>query len=96
MFAIAFDLSTAELKKHYGEPYNSAYIEVQKALEFRGFKWTQGSLYITDNDDMANLMLALNDLKKIEWFSKSVKDIRSFRVENWSNFTDYIKNTRNE
>lgn len=91
MFAIAFDLEVAELKKYYGDPYNNAYFEIREELKKFGFEWTQGSLYLTDNDDMANLMMALNALKGIEWFSKSVRDIRSFRVENWSNFTKYVK-----
>ena len=30
-------------------------------------------------------------LKKIEWFRKSVRDIRGYKVENWSNFTDIVK-----
>ena len=33
MYAIAFDLEIAELKKHYGEPYNGAYFEVKSELE---------------------------------------------------------------
>jgi len=91
MFAIAFDLEVAELKIHYGEPYNNAYFEIREELKNFGFEWTQGSLYLTKNDDMANLMMALNALKHIAWFSKSVRDIRSFRVENWSDFTTFVK-----
>ena len=30
-------------------------------------------------------------LKKIEWFRKSVRDIRGYKVENWSDFTSIIK-----
>jgi len=52
---------------------------------------TQGSLYLTENKDMANLFRAIDALKKIEWFRLSVRDIRSFRIEDWSNFTDFIK-----
>jgi virulence-associated protein VapD len=47
----------------------------------------QGSVYLTNNNDMANLFEAINGLKKIEWFTKSVRDIRAFRVEDWSDFT---------
>lgn len=52
---------------------------------------TQGSLYLTENKDMANLFRAIDALKKIEWFRLSVRYIRSFRIEGWSNFTDFIK-----
>jgi virulence-associated protein VapD len=36
---------------------------------------------------MANLFKAIDGLKKIEWLKKSVRDIRAFRVEDWSDFT---------
>ena len=32
------------------------------------------------------------DLSKLDWFKKSVRDIRGFKVESWSNFTDIVKN----
>lgn len=40
---------------------------------------------------MANLFRAIDALKRIPWFKSSVRDIRAFRVEDWSNFTDFIK-----
>ncbi|WP_293712804.1 hypothetical protein [uncultured Parabacteroides sp.] len=33
-------------------------------------------------------------LAGIEWFRKSVRDIRAFKVEDWSDFTDIIKNEK--
>ena len=42
-------------------------------------------------DDMANLFAAIYALKKIEWFKKAVRDIRAFKVENWSDFTQIVK-----
>ena len=36
---------------------------------------TQGSVYLTDKDDMANLFAAIYALKKISWFKQSVRDI---------------------
>lgn len=27
----------------------------------------------------------------LPWFSKSLRDIRAFRIEQWSDFTDVIK-----
>ena len=52
---------------------------------------TQGSVYLTDKDDMANLFAAIYALKKISWFKQSVRDIRAFKVENWSDFTQIVK-----
>lgn len=40
---------------------------------------------------MTNLLRAMNDLKSIDWFKFSVRDIRAFRLEDWSDFTKFIK-----
>ena len=91
MYAIAFDLVIVDLKKNYGEPYNNAYFEINKVLRQFNFYNTQGSVYMTEKSDMANLFKAIDALKKIEWFRSSVRDIRAFRVEDWSDFTGLFK-----
>jgi virulence-associated protein VapD len=91
MFAIAFDMVISDLKEYYGEPYNNAYYEIGKVLREYDFYNTQGSLYLTKTTDMLNLYKAMEALKRIEWFRKSVRDIRAFRVEDWSNFTSLFK-----
>lgn len=91
MFAIAFDMLVTKLKEHYGQPYNNAYFEIGKVLQKYEFYNTQGSVYLTKANDMTNLYRALEALKKVEWFKKSVRDIRAFRVEDWSDFTNIIK-----
>jgi virulence-associated protein VapD len=58
--------------------------------EYRFYN-TQGSVYLTEKNDIANLYRAIEALKKIDWFKKSVRDIRAFRVEDWSDFTMVIK-----
>lgn len=92
MFAISFDMSFSELRQYYGEPYNNAYYEIKELLKKDGFEWIQGSTYMTSSDDLANVIKAIMDLSKIDWFKKSVRDIRGYKVENWSNFTDLVKN----
>ena len=37
-------------------------------------------------------MQAIIDLARIDWFRNSVRDIRGYRVEDWSDFTDLVKN----
>ena len=91
MFAISFDMSISDLRLTYGEPYNNAYFEISNILEKYDFFRTQGSVYLSTKNDMANLLRAVNALKNTLWFNRSVRDIRAFRVEDWSNFTDYIK-----
>ena len=93
MYAIAFDLKVEELKTHYGEPYNKAYDEIRQELENLGFEWTQGSVYMSkaQNNTLSFVYKAINRLSNIDWFKKSVRDIRAFKVEDWSDFTDIVK-----
>ncbi len=92
MFAIAFDLEINELKKHYGEPYNPAYFEIKAEMEELGFNWAQGSLYLSDNEaTLADVFKVIDKLRNIDWFKKSVRDIRAFEVKNWSDMTEIIK-----
>lgn len=91
MIAIAFDMDIMELRNTYGEPYNNAYYEIKIVLRKYDFYNTLGSVYLTDKDDMANLFSAINALKNIPWFKLAVRDIRAFKVENWSDFTQIVK-----
>ncbi|MBP5679943.1 MAG: virulence protein [Bacteroidales bacterium] len=91
MFAIAFDMDVQELRNAYGEPDNNAYYEIKTILRRYGFYNTQGSVYLSDKDDMANLFSAIYALKNTPWFKSSVRDIRAFKVENWSDFTQIVK-----
>ena len=93
MYAIAFDLKIDDLKKNYGEPYNKAYDETRQELEALGFEWTQGSVYmsIAKENTLTIVYKAINRLSRIDWFKKSVRDIRAFKVEDWSDFTEIVK-----
>ncbi|NHW58375.1 virulence protein [Escherichia coli] len=91
MYAITFDMVISDLEKYYGKAYNNAYYEISNILQEFGFFRTQGSVYLNNNSDMANLMEAIQTLSEVEWFANSVRDIRGFRVEDWSNFTKLVK-----
>lgn len=93
MFAIAFDMVVSDLRKHYDGYYTNAYFEIGKVLRRFGFYNVQGSLYLTENEDLGNVFKAVLALAKIEWFKNSIRDIRGFKVENWSDFTDVVKNS---
>ena len=99
MYAIAFDMLITQLVKNYGEPYNNAYYEIKQVLSDYDFVNLQGSVYLTTNSSMANLYNAIQALSSIKWFRDSVRDIRAFRVEDWSDFTESVqhpeKNLRN-
>lgn len=91
MFAIAFDMNISELEKYYGKPYNGAYYDIACILQEYDFYRIQGSTYATQNRDMGNLMLAVDALASVEWFANSLKDLRAFRIEDWSNLTKVVK-----
>ena len=91
MFEISFDMVIVDLKNNYSEPYNNAYFEIGKVLRKYEYYNTQGSVYLSENRDMSNLFRAMTALKNINWFKDSVRDIRALRVEDWSNFTDFMK-----
>ena len=92
MYALSFDMNISDLKENYGEIYKKAYYEIKTLLIRDGFEWIQGSTYLTKSDNLTNLTRAIMDLAKIDWFKKSVRDIRGYRVEDWSDFTDLVKN----
>jgi virulence-associated protein VapD len=73
------------------EPYNNAYYEISTLLEEFDFYRAQGSVYLSDKNDLVNLTRAMIKLRNINWFKNSVRDIRAFKVEDWSNFTDFMK-----
>jgi virulence-associated protein VapD len=91
MFAIAFDLVVVETEKHHPKGVSQAYTDIGSALERFGFRRVQGSVYVTNSEDMANLFQAIIALKMLPWFPASVRDIRAFRIEQWSDFTPIMK-----
>ncbi|CDW96513.1 MULTISPECIES: virulence factor [unclassified Thiomonas] len=91
MYAIAFDLVVADTEQHHPRGVSQAYSEIGATLAQFGFRRVQGSLYVTDDENMANLFLAMQALKGQVWFPKSVRDVRAFRIEQWSDFTPVMK-----
>ena len=91
MFAITFDLIVAETSAHHPKNVTQAYTDIATTLLRYGFDRIQGSVYVTRSEDMANLFQAIIALKSLPWFAISVRDIRAFRIEQWSDFTAIIK-----
>ena len=56
-----------------------------------GFYRIQGSTYVTEDRNIGNLMLAVDALAYTEWFAKSVRYIRAFKIEDWSDLTETVK-----
>ena len=91
MYAVAFDLIVADTENNHPKGVTQAYTEIGAVLADHGFRRVQGSLYVTDDENMANLFLAIQALRARDWFPKSVRDIRAFRIEQWSDFTPVVK-----
>ena len=91
MFAIAFDMTVADIREHYPKGISSAYTEIGRTLSVFGFERVQGSVYLTKSPDLSNLFDAISALKALKWFPLCARDIRGFRLENWSDFTVSVK-----
>jgi virulence-associated protein VapD len=91
MFAIAFDLVVAETERYHPKGVSQAYSDIAATIERFGFRRIQGSVYVTEADDMATLFEAIMALKALPWLPHSVRDIRAFRIEQWSDFTSIVK-----
>ena len=92
MFAITFDLVTAETRKWHPKSVSQAYTDIGRTLETFDFTGIQGSVYLTRNGELANMYSAVEALKALPWLAKSVRDLRVFRVDYGSDFTFVMKN----
>ena len=91
MFAIAFDMTVADIWAHYPKGISSAYNEIARIVAPLGFERVQGSVYLGSSDDITKLFDAINALTALNWFRICARDVRGFRVENWSDFTASVK-----
>ena len=91
MFAISFDLVVAEVEAVHPKGYQQAYAEIGSVLKRHGFRRIQGSVYVTDKESLLIVTEAMNALRELSWFCVCVRDIRAFRVEQWSDFTPMFK-----
>jgi virulence-associated protein VapD len=83
VYEIAFEMDNEQLRGHYGDPCNNAYVEIRRVLEGHGFQWQQGSVYFGGTSvTAASIMVAVIDLTtQLPWFAASVRDIRMLRIE---------------
>src|SRR5215212_4250436 len=93
VYAIAFDMDSEQLRVHYGDPYNNAYLEIRRVLERHQFQWQQGSVYFGGAAvTAASVMVAVIDLAtQLPWFPASVRDIRMMRIEELSDLMPVVQ-----
>ncbi len=96
VYAIAFDMDIEQLRIHYGDPYNNAYLEIRRVLEQHGFQWQQGSVYFgSPAVTAATVMVAVIDLStQLAWFPSSVRDIRMLRIEELNDLMPVVQARR--
>ena len=93
MFAIAFDLDYWETQMRHPSSLRQAYRDIETTLARYGFSRVQQSTCHCATDDLMNLFAAVLALKAMPWFAECVRDIRGYRVEQWSDLTPLMKGT---
>ncbi len=48
-------------------------------------------VYLKKENTLVQVYKAINKLSQIEWFKKSVRGIKAFKVEDFSDFTEIVK-----
>lgn len=91
MYGVVFDLNRDQADALHPQGQRAAYAAIKRLLLRRGFRWVQGSVYILDGDDMQPLVSAIVELRHQAWFAGCVRDIRAFRIEQWSDFTPFMQ-----
>jgi virulence-associated protein VapD len=91
MFAIAYDLTVADAQQHHPRGHRQAYLDIASALRKFGFERVQRSVFASQDDDLANLFSAIVELSGLDWFGRSVTNIRAFRVERGADLTAIVK-----
>ena len=91
MFAIGFDLVVRDTEAAHPRGVSQAHADVNAVLNRYGFMRVQGSVYVSQDESLVNVTLAMNALRTLPWFPTCVRDIRAFKVEHWSDFTDFMK-----
>ncbi|WP_322627561.1 hypothetical protein [Aedoeadaptatus coxii] len=93
MYAIVLDLNFEILKNHFEDPHKIAFDEISHELKGFAFEKTTGNIFIhrLEKDGLRDLYCAINRLSTISWLKESLRELRAFKIEDWSNFTSIIK-----
>jgi virulence-associated protein VapD len=91
MFAITFDLDYVGTLAWHPAGTQTAYREIARVLNRRGFRRVQQSFFVSDGEDMTAITWAMTKLKALPWCADCVKDLRACRVEARSDFAPFMK-----
>ncbi len=91
MFVIAFDLDTEKALLYHPKGSRQAYTDIMTIVGRYGFSRIQGSTYAAPHEDHGQMFLALTALRELDWFGRCVQDIRVFRLDQGTDFTQIMK-----
>ncbi|WP_269468848.1 virulence factor [Photorhabdus akhurstii] len=78
MYAIAFDLVVVDTEQHHPKGVSQAYAEIGATLAQYGFRRVQGSLYISDDENMLSFLWRSNPSRRnLGFLRQSVIFVRS-------------------
>ncbi|ENY53803.1 hypothetical protein [Metamycoplasma alkalescens] len=99
MYGLVFYLKKENLIREYTkekenidkENYKQAYEDIRDILRHYGFHWLSNSFYFSRSiNNLLQITKALQHLRTINWFKKSLVSFHVFKMEDLSIFTDYI------
>ena len=93
MYVITFDLVTSETARSHPKGVSQAYTDIGKTLARFDFHGIQGSVYLTNNDELSNMYRAVEALKGLPWIADSLRELRVLRADEGSDFTDILRGT---
>ena len=93
MYVITFDLVTLETAKRHPKGVSQAYSDIGRTLARFEFEGIQGSVYMSRNDELANMYRAVEALKALPWIAGSIRELRVLRADFGSDFTDVLRET---
>ena len=93
MYGLTFDLDTNLLHDDYNISRSKAYSIIDKELSSLGFVHLQCSMYVLQNPKSGmNFLFDIDEqLGQYEWFNACVRDIVTFKLEDWSELTGRFK-----
>ncbi|MEX1816566.1 virulence protein [Metamycoplasma hominis] len=92
MYWLVFYLDKEILKKEYSDSnHKEAYEKVRDILRHYGFHWLSNSFYFSRSiNNLLQVYKAIEELKTISWFIKSLVSLHIFKMEDLSDFTEYL------
>lgn len=95
MYGIVFYLNKQKLIENYGNNYQDAYEEIRSSLRHYGFHWLSNSFYFSQTlNSLSRVFEAIKAIKEFSWFVNSLVTLHVFKIDDLSDFTEYVQNLK--